>query len=95
MDLTKIEHRLKASTEGPWSVVQKGGAVVSEHLKADGTRPIYPADDDCIVGPMGEEVLGSSERLRAEPEDLLFMAHAKQDIQDLLNEIKRLKEASS
>jgi hypothetical protein len=94
MDLTKIEQRLKLSTKGPWSVIPAGGAIIGDYLRSDGTEVLHASEDICIVGPDGKEVMGSSEWLRVVPEDINFMANAKQDIQDLLNEIKRLKETS-
>jgi hypothetical protein len=95
MNLTKIKQRLKLTTKGPWSIIPAGGAVIGKYPRHDGTEALQAAEDICIVGPDGKEVMGGSEWLRVEPEDITFMAHAKQDIQDLLNEIERLKETTS
>ena len=88
MNTKHIEDRLKEATKGPWHVVEAGGAVVVSHRQSTRT---YNAEDDCIVDSAGREVLGVSEWIRVNESDLNFMAHAKQDVQDLLEEIKRLK----
>lgn len=49
------------------------------------------AEDDCILGPNDEEVLGVSEWIRVKSADLEFMANARQDIEDLLKEIEKMR----
>lgn len=89
MDIDAIKSRLAATHKGPWRVAEAGAEVLQ--LGFEQAEPCFDtAEDDCIVGPDGEEVLGCSEWLRVEREDLEFMAHARQDIEDLVGEVERL-----
>lgn len=90
--LDKIKTRLEKTTvKGAWWVIKPSGQVLIPELSKK-NKPFYSqAEDYTIVGGDGREVLGCSEWLRCEIEDLEFMAHAKRDIKYLLNYIERFK----
>lgn len=92
MNIEAIKRRLEAAHRGPWKAAKAGSPVLNESLSKPGAPYFSSAEDDCILGPNGEEVIGCSEWMRVEWADLEFMAHARQDIADLLAEIARLKE---
>ena len=92
MDIDAIKARMAAASTGPWRAAKSGTAVLQPDIKtADGMPYFSKAEDDCILGPDGAEILGCSEWIRVDYSDLEFMAHARQDIQDLLDELERLK----
>ena len=91
IDIEAIKSRLEAASEGPWTMCESGGPVLDKNMrKSDGTFFVWTAEDDCIIGPDGTEVLGCSKRLRCDKNDLHFMANARKDIEDLLAEVDRL-----
>lgn len=94
MDIEAIKRRLEAAHRGPWRVAKSGEPVLQENLSKPGATYFSSAEDNCIVGPDGEEVLGCSEWIRVELADLEFMANARRDVADLLAEIDRLKTGS-
>lgn len=94
MDIEAIKRRLDAAHRGPWKAAKSGSPVLNERLSTHGSQYFSEAEDDCILGPDGEEVIGCSEWMRVDWADLEFMAHARQDIADLLSEIERLKTAN-
>lgn len=91
MDIDAIKTRLAAAHRGPWRAATARSDVLSESLSKPGEPYFTTAEDDCILGPNGEEVLGCSEWIRVEWVDLEFMAHARKDIEDLLAEVERLR----
>lgn len=86
-----IKRRLEAAHKGPWRAVRAGSKVITNFSLSPDKQWVSYAEDDCIIGPDGEEVLGSSEWIRVEWDDLEFMAHARQDVFDLLTEVERLR----
>lgn len=91
MDIEAIKRRLESTHPGPWQAAKSGAPVLQRNLSKPGAPYFSGAEDDCILGPDGEEVIGCSEWMRVCWADLEFMAHARQDIADLLVEIDRLK----
>ena len=87
MDIEKIKARLAAASKGPWHAARAGSPVGKPYAMgtSGGRVRIGTAEDDCILGDGNEEILGCSEWLRAGWEDLEFMAHARQDIEDLIS----------
>jgi len=82
--LSEIEAREQAATLGPW---QYGGV------------PYDRYEDPFIFGPNDEYVaqttcdMQSGSQKHNINEDTIFIAHARQDIPDLLAEVRRLKDA--
>lgn len=90
--LKDIKYRLnKTTVKGKWWVINPNDPILIPELsKKD--EPYYShAEDHTIVGNDGREVLGTSEWLRCDIENLVFMANAKKDIEYLLNYIEKLE----
>jgi len=83
MDIEAIRARAEAATPGPW----KFG---SNCIVTDNDDVLYtyvdraPDDDECWISCMD-----------IKPEDADFIAHAREDIPDLLAEVERLQERVS
>ena len=90
--LMEIENRAKAARPGPWKAAEAGSNVLDPELSKPGAPYYWKSEDDCILDQNEEEVLGCSEWMRVDWVDLEFMAHAREDIDFLLAEIKRLRE---
>jgi hypothetical protein len=91
LDLSGIKERLNATSAGPWKAVHAGTIVNRRYGAHPNSICSVQYTDRGIVGPDHVEVLGVDGNLHVSSEDLEFMAHAKQDIQELLTEISRLK----
>ena len=90
MDLEKIKKRLNKASKGPWFVSKKGSKILVGELSTPEKKYYTQAEDYCIVDKNKEEILGTSEWLRVSKQDLVFMANARQDIEDLILEVERL-----
>jgi len=89
MNIDAIKKRLANATPGPWRPAKCGSDVnVMSH---DGKQYITQAEDDCIIDNNGVEVMGCSEWIRVKWDDLEFMAHARQDIKELIEKIEQLE----
>ena len=87
--LKEIEERLNNTHAGPWKAVSGGSKVFCPDISTP-DEPYYSrAEDDCILDANGVEVLGVSEWIRVEWEDLEFMAEARSDVEFLLTELKK------
>lgn len=91
MRLDEIRERLNKTTKsGPWKAVKCGSPVLKPDLSKPGNPYYSRAEDDCILDKNDEEVLGCSEWMRVEWNDLEFMARAKSDIEFLVVEFEKL-----
>ena len=91
IDIEAIKKRLAEAAPGPWRAAEAGSVVLDYRFMNEKGKPYSSyAEDACILGPDDSEVLGCSEWMRVNLADLEFMAHSRQDIQDLLGEIERL-----
>ena len=86
LDLEPIKKRLSLTTPGPWKAVPVGS-----NCKNPRTQKFSKAEDDCILTDDNIEILGCSEWIRVEWNDLDFMASAKTDIELLIQEIEYLR----
>ena len=75
--LDQIRKRLKKTTAGHWVAVDPKSEYTHNGRK-------YLTEDMAILTKEGEEVLGASEWLRCDMNDLNFMAYAKEDIEWLM-----------
>ena len=91
MKIKEIEKRLNKASKGPWQVAKGGDKVYHPDVLIDNKPYFTNAEDVCILDYEKKEIICSSEWMRVKQEDLKFMAHARQDIEDLLNEIYKLK----
>lgn len=82
-------------TPGPWTVAESGSRF--RHLNDPMPELFGTAEDTCILTVEGEyEVLGCSEWLRAERDDLLLMAAAPdllEALKEILNEVEHMHRA--
>lgn len=85
IDLESIQERLKKASEGPWKAVEAGSIVINPHIETPHDKS--ECEDDSILREDNTEVLGTSEWLRCEWDDLEFMAHARKDVEDLLKQV--------
>jgi len=83
MDVEEIKARLAAASKGPWYAAKVGSQVGKPYLRGS-QEYITKAEDDCILDADNNEILGCSEWMRVDWKNLEFMAHARQDIEDLI-----------
>jgi len=94
MDRIKdIQDRLDKTTGNEWFVKEAGSEVVKVSKLFEKGFYVSQAEDDCILDENQEEIIGSSEWLRFNQDNLSFMANAKSDIKYLLLKIKELEES--
>ncbi len=83
IDLIAIEARAQAATQGPWEVESRGMVVDIIAPREISKRPwiaSIPTNRDGSIDPEANE--------KAD-----FIAHARQDVPDLIAEVQRLREA--
>jgi len=83
-ELKEIEHRVNSGTKGPWIVMIEG---ITHSSGSDFIMTGVENSDDHSNAERGNDLYVSDGR----KEDLIFMAHAKQDIPKLITEIRKLK----
>ena len=78
-DLESIKERAETATPGPWCVAgSERDYVIAKHGDSErcSDNPVIYADDDCLHG---------------RKEDAAFIAHARVDIPQLIDEVYRLR----
>jgi hypothetical protein len=88
-DLDVIRQRMDSATPGPWFVVGPPDYPSSPYVAAGSPDPRHGrfiADLDCIADPTDEARFGSNQAHDAE-----FIAHARTDVETLLDEVNRLR----
>ena len=73
--INEIKQRCEKATIGPWE--WQSSDCEDDHLVAP-SAPVRPKQGGCLEIP--REVLGTSEWMRADPEDAEFIAHARENI---------------
>jgi hypothetical protein len=82
-DLDAIDQRAAAASTGPWQSFIEG----RDHTSGDDFIRVGRVADDQA------DMYVSRDGTPATPEDLDFIAHARQDVPRLVAEIRRLREA--
>jgi len=82
MDIEEIKARLAAASKGPWHATRAASQVIR---RFKWVSQDYIAEDDCILDGDNNEILGCSEWMRVDWENLEFMAHARKDIEDFIS----------
>ena len=83
-ELNEIEHRINNSTKGDWIPMIEG---ITHDSGSDFIMTNVNNSDDFKNPERGQDI----ELIGGTKNDIIFVANAKQDIQKLITEIKKLK----
>lgn len=96
LDLEAIEARCAAASPGPWALGEWSGRCHMDHYPHGRGQCLYQYKlveaPDVVSGPEPVTIIGHDENgAILNPYNAAFIAHARQDVPALLQEVRRLR----